>query len=104
VRCAPVGRLPHLLELELLDALLIGGDGGALDADVALLDGLGGVNGDLNESVCVSKYFSQENKKSRPHAKLIKIARNLIRFIWVKIFQQYPSVWCMLMNPWPPLR
>jgi hypothetical protein len=48
VRHAPVGGLPHLLELELLDALLVGGDGRALDADVALLDGLSGINGDLN--------------------------------------------------------
>jgi len=29
-----VGRLPHLLEVELLDTGLIGGDGGALDADL----------------------------------------------------------------------
>ncbi len=48
MRHAPVGGLPHLLELELLDALLVGGDGRALDADVALLDGLSGINGDLN--------------------------------------------------------
>jgi hypothetical protein len=42
-----VGRQPHLLELELLDALLVRGDGGALDADAVFLDGLGGVQGDL---------------------------------------------------------
>jgi len=29
-----VGRLPHLLEVKLLDTGLIGGDGGALDADL----------------------------------------------------------------------
>lgn len=42
-----VGRLPHLLEVELFDAALVGGDGGALDADLVLLHGVGGVNGDL---------------------------------------------------------
>ena len=42
-----VGRLPHLLELELFDALLVGGDGGALDADAVLLDGVGGIDRDL---------------------------------------------------------
>ena len=36
-----------LLEVELLDSRLIGGDGGALDAHRVLLDSLGGVNGDL---------------------------------------------------------
>lgn len=41
-----VGRLPHLLELELLDTGLIGGDGGALDADLVLLDGLGSIDRD----------------------------------------------------------
>lgn len=42
-----VGRQPHLLELELLDTLLIGGDGRALDTDRVLLDGLGGIESDL---------------------------------------------------------
>ena len=42
-----VGRQPHLLELELLHALLIGSDGGALDTDAVLLNGLCGVQGDL---------------------------------------------------------
>jgi hypothetical protein len=42
-----VGRLPHLLEAEFLDARLVGGDGGALDADAVLLDRVGGVDGDL---------------------------------------------------------
>lgn len=36
-----------LLQLELLHTSLIGGDGGALDTDAILLDGLGGLNGDL---------------------------------------------------------
>ena len=35
-----VGRAPHLLEAELLDALLVGRDRGALDADAVLLDGV----------------------------------------------------------------
>ena len=42
-----VWRKPHLLELELLDALLIGGDGRALDTNRVLLDGLGGIESDL---------------------------------------------------------
>lgn len=36
-----------LLQLELLNSGLIGSDGGALDSDRVLLDGLGGINGDL---------------------------------------------------------
>ena len=42
-----VGAKPHLLEVELLDTSLIGGDGGALDTDLVLLDGLGSIDGDL---------------------------------------------------------
>jgi len=42
-----VGRLPHRLQLEFLDTLLVGGDGGALDGDVVLQGGVGGVDGDL---------------------------------------------------------
>lgn len=42
-----VGGKPHLLQLELLDTSLIGGDGGTLDTDGVLLDSLGGINGDL---------------------------------------------------------
>lgn len=42
-----IGTLPHLLEFEFLDSGLIGGDGGALDADLAVLDGLGSVKSDL---------------------------------------------------------
>ena len=41
-----VGRLPHRLQLEFLDTLLIGGDGGALDGDVVLQGGVGRVDGD----------------------------------------------------------
>ena len=40
-------RGPTLLELELLDTGLIGGDGGTLDTNTILLDGLSRVNGDL---------------------------------------------------------
>lgn len=36
-----------LLELKLLDARLVGGDGGALDTHRVLLNGLGGIDGDL---------------------------------------------------------
>lgn len=42
-----VGALPHLLELEFLDSSFVGSDGCALDANLALFDGLGGVEGDL---------------------------------------------------------
>lgn len=42
-----VGRLPHLLELELLNTSLIGGDGGALDGDLVLEGGLSGLDGNL---------------------------------------------------------
>lgn len=38
-----VRALPHFLELELFDPLLVGRDRGALDADVVLLDGFGAV-------------------------------------------------------------
>lgn len=36
-----------LLQLELLNTSLIGGDGSALDTDTVLLDSLSGINGDL---------------------------------------------------------
>lgn len=36
-----VGGLPHFLELELLHTFLVGGDGGALDADLVELDSVG---------------------------------------------------------------
>ena len=39
--------LPTLLQIELLDTRLIWGDGGTLDTNRVLLDGLCGVNGDL---------------------------------------------------------
>ncbi len=38
---------PHLLELELLHARLVGGNGRALDADLVLEDGLCRINRDL---------------------------------------------------------
>src|SRR4029453_210543 len=43
----PVGRYPHLLEVELLHPRLIWGDGGALDAGAVLFDRVRGVNRDL---------------------------------------------------------
>ena len=42
-----VRRLPHLLEAEFLHPGFVRGDGGAFDADAVLLDGFGGVDGDL---------------------------------------------------------
>ena len=42
-----VGALPHLLEVELFDARLVGRDGRALDGDAVLLGGVGRVDGDL---------------------------------------------------------
>jgi hypothetical protein len=42
-----VGAAPHLLQPELLDAGLVGGDGRAFHADAVLLDRVGRVDGDL---------------------------------------------------------
>src|SRR3546814_3928613 len=42
-----VRRLPHLLQAEFLDPLLVRRDGRALDADAVLLDGIRGVDRDL---------------------------------------------------------
>src|SRR5450759_268178 len=42
-----IGRGPHLLEAELLDACLVGGDRRALDPNAVLLDGVRGVDRDL---------------------------------------------------------
>jgi hypothetical protein len=47
LRIVPLGRAPHALEAEFLDAGFVGRDGRALDADAVLLDGVGGVDGDL---------------------------------------------------------
>lgn len=50
--------LPHLLQVEFLDSLFIRGNGCALDSDLALLDGLSGINGNLITSsvtVCYRK-------------------------------------------------
>ncbi len=47
LRIVPFGRLPHLLEVEFLDAVFVGRDRRALDADAVLLDGVGGVDRDL---------------------------------------------------------
>lgn len=59
-----VGGQPHLLELELLDTGLIGGDGGALDADAVLLDSFSGVDGDLVIClVTVGETLQREKKR-----------------------------------------
>ena len=42
-----VGALPHFFQLELLDTSLISCDGGALNADLACLDGMSSIKGDL---------------------------------------------------------
>ena len=42
-----IGGLPHLLEVEFLDSGLIRGNGGALDTNLVLLDGMSCVNGHL---------------------------------------------------------
>ena len=42
-----VRRLPHFLQAEFLHPGFVRGDGGAFDADADLLDGVGGVDGDL---------------------------------------------------------
>ena len=43
----PVGALPHFLQLEFLDAGLVGRDGRTFDADVVREDSVRGVNGHL---------------------------------------------------------
>jgi hypothetical protein len=42
-----VGRTVHALQAEFLDARFVGRDGRAFDADAVLLDGVGGIDGDL---------------------------------------------------------
>mmetsp|Transcript_23346 Transcript_23346/g.41461 ORF Transcript_23346/g.41461 Transcript_23346/m.41461 type:complete len:385 (+) Transcript_23346:275-1429(+) len=42
-----VGALPHLLQVELNNAGFIRGDGGALDTNIVLLNGLSSIKGDL---------------------------------------------------------
>mmetsp|Transcript_58958 Transcript_58958/g.81813 ORF Transcript_58958/g.81813 Transcript_58958/m.81813 type:complete len:351 (-) Transcript_58958:3-1055(-) len=42
-----VGGLPHLLKVEFLDSGLIGGDGGALNTNLAFSNGLSCIHGDL---------------------------------------------------------
>ncbi len=46
-----VGRPPHVLEVELFHPLLVRSDGGALDAHVVLLDGLGCVGCHLRRRI-----------------------------------------------------
>ncbi len=38
---------PHLLKLEFFNSLFIRGDGGTLDTNLVLLNGVGSINGDL---------------------------------------------------------
>ena len=47
LRIVPLGERPHLLEAELFDPRLVGGDGRAFDADVVRLDRLGRLDRDL---------------------------------------------------------
>ena len=42
-----VGGAPHLLQAELFDPSLVGGDGCALHAHAVFFDGVGSINGDL---------------------------------------------------------
>jgi hypothetical protein len=42
-----VGGLPHLLKVELLDTVLIGGNGSTLDTNLVLFDGVGRLNCNL---------------------------------------------------------
>ena len=42
-----IGRAPHLFEVEFLDPLFIGGDGGTFHADPMFKDGMGRIDGDL---------------------------------------------------------
>lgn len=42
-----VGRAPHLLEVEFLDAGFVGGDGRAFDTDLVFENGICGVDGHL---------------------------------------------------------
>ena len=42
-----VGTLPHFFKFELFDSGFVGGDGGTLDSDFALLDGFSCIEGDF---------------------------------------------------------
>ncbi len=42
-----IGTLPHFFKFELFDSSLIGGNGGAFDANFAFSDGLCGFDGDF---------------------------------------------------------
>ena len=53
-----IGGLPHKLEVEFLHTSLISGDRGTLDANSALFDGVGRINGDLIVSL-VSVFDAQ---------------------------------------------
>ena len=44
--CA-IGTFPHLLQIELFDSGLVRRDSGTFDADLALLDGISGIYGNL---------------------------------------------------------
>ena len=53
-----VGALPHLLQLELFHSGFIGGDGGTLNSDFAVLDSFGGIKRHFVVSF-ISKFHSQ---------------------------------------------
>lgn len=54
-----------LLQLELLNTGLIGSDGGALDTNTILLDGLSGLDGDLVVGLITVLKTLQENVSRR---------------------------------------
>jgi hypothetical protein len=68
-----VRGFPHLLEVEFGHSLLVRGDGGALDSDLAGLDGFCSVDGDLVRG-CVSVLDGQ-----------IKVLEVLDVDVWVDV-------------------
>ena len=56
---------PHFLQVELLHAFLIGGDGRALDTDMVLQDGIGCVDGNLVVGLRNEDLRKESRKKRR---------------------------------------